>query len=150
MNPLWWITLDGDATGFEMYNRHYSSRKSRGKQKQRLFVGPGTKRVFRTWEGDAFFVWRNFIDDSGQEGICCSFFRNESPHLSSELIRQACLIADALWPGRRRYTEVDPQEVRSRNPGYCFLVAGWRRCGHTRSGKLVLEYVPEGGPGRAA
>jgi hypothetical protein len=29
--------------------------------------------------------------------------------------------------------------VRSTNPGFCFLVAGWRRCGRTKGGLLILE-----------
>jgi len=38
----------------------------------KLFVGPGEKLVLRTWECDAIWVWRKFIDDSGQEGINCA------------------------------------------------------------------------------
>lgn len=34
---------------------------------------------------------------------------------------------------------VTPARLRSTNPGYCFLVAGWRRCGWTKSGRLILE-----------
>ena len=32
------------------------------------------------------------------------------------------------WPGERLFTYVDPNKVRSFNPGYCFLRAGWDRC----------------------
>jgi hypothetical protein len=134
--PIWWLTKDGDEDGVEMYSRHYSARELEDRQ---LFVGPGEKLVLRTWEGDAYFAWREFIDDSKQDGVCCSVFRNESPHQSSGLIRQACAIADCLWPHRRRYTHVDAKAVRSRNPGYCFLKAGWRRCGFTPDGLLILE-----------
>jgi hypothetical protein len=139
MSPLWWATKDGDRDCLALYERHYSAHRYRDGRERRLFVGPGTKRVFRTWEGDACFAWREFIDDSGQDGICCCFFRNESSHRSSELIRQADAIADALWPHRRHYTQVDAAAVQSTNPGYCFLCAGWKRCGVTKSGLLVLE-----------
>jgi hypothetical protein len=108
---------------------------------RRLFAGPGEKIVLRTRTGDAGFVWRNFISDSGEHGISCAFFRNESPHKSSELIRQACAIADQAWACRRHYTYVDPSKVRSANPGYCFLAAGWHRCGWTKGGKLILERI---------
>lgn len=134
--PLLWLTKDGDEAGVQMYDRHYSARPLDGRE---LFVGPGEKVVLRTWWGDAYFAWRNFKDDSGQLGICCTFFRNESTHLSSELIRQADRIADCLWPHSRRYTFVDAKKVRSRNPGYCFLCAGWRRAGWTKGGLLILE-----------
>ena len=79
------------------------------------------------------------LDDSGQTGINCAAFRNESQLQSSDLIRQADAIADCLWPGSRHYTYVDSQAVRSRNPGYCFIAAGWRRCGRTKGGLVILE-----------
>ena len=87
------------------------------------------------------FVWRKFIDDSGQDGINCAVFRNESEHRSSTLIRQADAIADHVWPDRRHYTYVDPKAVRSSNPGFCFMAAGWRKCGMTKGGLIILERV---------
>jgi hypothetical protein len=139
MEPLWYVTKDGDWTCLEMYERHYSCYEYKDGRKRSQFVGPGEHIVLRTGDGDAFFVWRKFIDDSGQQGINCAAFRNESEHKSSELIRQADAIADFCWPRERHYTYVDAKAVRSANPGYCFQVAGWRRCGMTGSGKLVLE-----------
>jgi hypothetical protein len=38
---------------------------------------------------------------------------------------------------------VNPRRVRSSNPGYCFQLAGWRRCGITKIRKLlILEALP--------
>jgi len=139
MLPVWWLTKDGDLDCLEMYERHYSAYEYKDGRKRKLFVGPGEKVVLRTKEGNAFFVWRNFFDDSGQEGVNCAAFRNESRHRSSDLIRQADSIADVLWPDRRHYTYVDPKKVRSANPGFCFLAAGWLRCGRTKGGLLILE-----------
>lgn len=144
IEPLWWITRDGDATCLALYERHYSSAKSRSTRDARgatQFVGPGESIVLRTRRGDAMFVWRNFIDDSGQLGINCAVFRNEGPTLSSLLVRQADAIADRVWADRRHYTYVNPASVRSGNPGYCFLAAGWRRCGRTKRGLHILERV---------
>ena len=141
--PFWWITKDGDSTLLALYERHYSAYQYADGRVRRLFAGPGEKIVLRTARGDAGFVWRNFISDSGETGINCAFFRNESKNLSSELIRQADDIADAVWSCRRHYTYVDPQKVRSKNPGYCFAVAGWRKCGMTKSGKLIFERVKQ-------
>ncbi len=87
------------------------------------------------------FVWRRFIDGSGQRGVNCAVFRNEGPHRSSDLIRQADAVADFVWPGERHYTFVNPRAVRSTNPGFCFVAAGWRRCGMTKNGLLVLERI---------
>jgi hypothetical protein len=107
-------------------------------------LGPGETILLRTAAGDAVFGWRKFIDDAGQVGINCAVFRNESPALSSLLIRQADAIAYHVWPGERHYTYVSPAKVRSANPGYCFLAAGWNRCGRTKGGLLILERP--GGP----
>lgn len=137
--PLWWLTKDSDAACLALYERHYSARRYRDGRERRLFCGPGEKVVLRTWVGDACFVWRRFRDASGQTGVCCSFFRNESPHRSSELVAQADRIADCIWPGERHYTYVNAAKVRSTNPGYCFLCAGWRRVGYTKKGLVILE-----------
>ena len=149
MLPVWWLTKDGDLDCLEMYERHYSCYDYRDGRERVLFVGPGEKWVFRTADADAVWVWRNFIDDcidqrtgERQQGINCAVFRNESRYRSSDLVRQADAIADCLWPHRRHYTYVDTKKVRSRNPGFCFLKAGWQRAGFTKGGLLVLERRP--------
>ncbi|RJG46515.1 hypothetical protein D3Y55_21210 [Mesorhizobium sp. DCY119] len=137
--PLWYLTKDGDRTCLDLYERHYSCYRYRDGRKRVLFAGPGEKIVLRTGDGDAMFVWRKFIDASGEQGINCAVFRNESPNLASDLIRQADAIADHCWPGERHYTYVNSKAVRSRNPGFCFVAAGWRRCGLTKGGLLIME-----------
>lgn len=143
-NALWELTADADAWCLELYRRHYSRRVYKDGRKPKKFVGPGERCVLRTTEGDACLVWRKFIDRSGQRGINCSFFRNESRHRSSNLIRQADAIADHVWPGQRHYTYINETRIRSTNPGYCFIMAGWRRCGRTKGGLIVLERIIEG------
>lgn len=142
--PLWWLTKDGDKTCLAMYERHYSAHRYKDGRVRVLFCGPGEKIVLRTGRGDAVFVWRKFIDASGQQGINCAVFRNESAAKSSELIRQADAIADFCWPGTRHYTYVNQKCVRSRNPGFCFIMAGWRRCGTTKGGLLIFERTAKG------
>ena len=137
----WWLTKDGDVDCLRLYEKHYSCYRYADGRKRRLFVGPGEKVVLRTETGDAMFVWRKFIDDSGQQGINCAVFRNESAIKSSELIRQADEIADCLWPHSRHYTYVDSERVASKNPGFCFQRAGWRKCGRTKGGLLVMERI---------
>ncbi len=108
MTPLWWLTKDGDRDCLALYERHYSAYRYRDGRERKLFAGPGEKIVLRTAAGDAMFVWRKFIDASGQQGVNCAVFRNESPHQSSELIRQADQIADAVWTDCRHYTYINP------------------------------------------
>ena len=90
------------------------------------------------------YVWRNML------------FRNLGPALSSDLIVSATKFTYVLWAGRyglplpteRLRTEVDVRRVRSRNPGYCYLCAGWER-GPTIRGKLHLYAPWPGAPLRA-
>lgn len=142
MKPLWWLTKDGDRGCLDLYERHYSARKYADGRERKEFVGPGEKVVLRTQEGDALFVWRSYVDDGGECGINCAVFRNESGHTSSALIRQADSIADALWACCRHYTYVDPQEIASTNPGFCFIAAGWTRLKRrTKGGLVILERI---------
>jgi len=104
--------------------------------------------VLLTASCDALFVWHHPVMArlSGQEGVNCTIFRNESPVLSSELIREACKLAWQRWPGARLFTYVADAKIRSTNPGACFKKAGWRRCGRNATGKLtILELLPEAG-----
>lgn len=136
--PLWYLTKDGDASCYALFRRHYSCRNKR--PRNGLFVGPGDKIVLRNDEGTAVFVWRRAeYRADGQEGVECTLFRNEGKALSSELVRQADKIADHVWPGSRHYTFVSAPDIRSSNPGFCFIAAGWRRCGKSARGLLLLE-----------
>jgi hypothetical protein len=109
-----------------------------------LFVGPGEKMLLMTTDGRALFVWRKFISGDGQQGVNCAVFRNESDVLSSELILEAEQLAWNRWPGERLYTYVNAKAIQSSNPGFCFLKAGWKRCGITKVNKLViLEKYPQ-------
>lgn len=116
-DPLWWLTKDGDRTCLKLYERHYSAYRYKDGRRRRLFAGPGEKIVLRKWGGDAMFVWRRFIDASGQRGVNCAVFRNESAHRASDLIRQADAVADFRWPGQRDYTYVNSAALRSGRAG---------------------------------
>lgn len=133
---------DGHPVGMALFRRHYSCTNHNRKIKQ--FVGPGEKLVLLTPDWRALFAWRKerFRFD-GQEGVNCTVFRNEgSPIVASDLIREADRIAWDRWPGERHFTFVDASRVASRNPGYCFLMAGYRKCGVTKTGLLIFERFP--------
>lgn len=137
--PYWIVGQDGEPELYEMYRRHYSSSKN-PKPKIKQFVGPGQHIVLTLPDRTALFVWRKFINDSGQKGINCAIFRNESKILSSDLIREADAIANFCWPGERHYTYIRSEAIKSKNPGWCFLCAGWNRCGYTKAGLFILEF----------
>jgi len=138
-----WVEVrDGHAGARSIFDRHYSRRRYRDGREPKLFTGPGEKMVLVRPTLDALFIWRRFICDAEppQDGVNCAVFRNESPLLSSDLIAAADARADRRWPGQRHYTFVDASRVRAkRDPGRCFLRAGWHRCGTTKGGLVILD-----------
>jgi hypothetical protein len=72
-----------------------------------------------------------------------SLFRNEGAGLSSELILAAISETALLWdaPPLGIITFVDASKVRAkRNPGYCYLRAGFRHVGETKGGLLAFQF----------
>ena len=134
----WLGVKDGDRRALALFERHYSCYQYKDNRRRTIFVGPGEKMVLMTFNCDALFIWRKFKDASGQAGVNCSVFRNESPIRSSLLIEEACQLAWDRWPGECLYTYVDPQKIKSRNPGYCFKMAGFKTCGITKWNQLVI------------
>jgi hypothetical protein len=83
----------------------------------------------------ARYLWRNMM------------YRNEGAGLSSELIKTALERTYEEWtkrygslPAERLRTEIGIKQVKSVNPGFCYLMAGWERDRIVR-GKLYL-YAP--------
>ena len=110
----WLQVKDGNLLAAELFSRHYSKYHYKDGRKHTRFVGPGQRIVLITECGKAMFVWRKFIDASGQKGVNCAIFRNETTLLSSDLIRQAVDIAWKRWPGERLYTYVNGQKHKPR------------------------------------
>ena len=143
-DSIWVPVRDGNPSAWVLFQRHYSKYHYKDGRIPKLFVGPGEKTVLITQDGLALFVWRKFKDASGQEGVNCSVFRNESPLQSSHLILEAEKFAWDRWPGLRLYTYVNSRKIKSSNPGYCFKKAGWNTCGTTKVNKLtILEKLPK-------
>lgn len=85
------------------------------------------------------YIWRNML------------FRNLGGGLSSQLIISATEATYRHWierygslPEERLRTEIDTRAVRSKNPGYCYKMAGWLPDRVVR-GKLYL-FAPERTP----
>ena len=139
-DEIWTEVHDGNDTARALFNHHYSRRRYRDGRKNLLFVGPGEKFVLLTTDARALFVWRKFISDDHQQGVNCAIFRNEGYARSSDLIRAADEMAWRRWPSEKRhYTYVNPRKIRSTNPGFCFIRAGWRKCGLTKRRFIILE-----------
>jgi hypothetical protein len=143
---VWVQVRDANPTGRALFRRHYSRYVYADKRDPAKFVGPGEKMVLLTPDARALFVWRKFISADNQQGVNCSVFRNEGAGQSSWLIREAVKLAWERWPGQRLYTYVNPRKIRSTNPGFCFIKAGWRKCGITKARRyLIFELLPESG-----
>lgn len=150
----WLGVKDGDARARHLFLRHYSARARLAKHgpsggPSPLFLPAGEKLVLLTPDGQALFGWlHNTVERfDRQVGVNCTVFRNEGPHLSSALIREADAIAWRRWPEvPRHFTYIDAAAIRSSNPGACFLKAQWRRVKGYRSkvhGYVLLEVRPE-------
>lgn len=107
----------------------------------------GKTLVMLTADGLAVWGAIENLDPVGNLRWRCSIFRNTGPFRSSNL--EATARTYVYW--ERHYgglpvvgltTEVDPEKTRrKRDPGRCFLRAGWtRRPGFTR--KLVVLDAP--------
>jgi hypothetical protein len=115
---------------------------------------PGRAFVLLTEAADA--VWGSawpfaeYVKHAWAGAWMCTIFRNESPHLSSELIREAVAATRFYWgdpPDLGMVTFIDAGKVRhKRDPGRCYLRAGFRRVGHTKSGMVAVQLLPDGMP----
>ena len=137
--PVYWIiSHDMNPIAQKLADRHYS-RKTPGSTKG--FIGPGEKLVLLSPDGKALFAWlRSDPELRGDhiDGVNCTIFRNESRVLSSKLILEAEKFARKRWPDLKLFTYVSKEKVKSKNPGWCFMKAGWKLVGENKTGKLRL------------
>jgi hypothetical protein len=119
------VTDDGSAVWACVRQRTPSARGSGGSRGRAGVVDPNPR-----------YIWRNMM------------FRNLGAALSSGLIAEATRRTYEEWqarygclPAERLRTEVDTRAVKSRNPGYCYKMAGWVSDRIVR-GKLYL-FAPE-------
>lgn len=144
---LWRRVSARDARARALADRHYS-RQTPGASD---FMASGRKLVLLTLDERAVWGAIENLDPVGNLRWRVSLFRNEGPTLSSALVIEATTRTYLFWTRHYRsvpavplQTEVDPRSVRSkRDPGRCFLRAGWRTVG-VRRGLVVLEAPPQG------
>lgn len=144
----YWLSVkDGDPRAAAIHSRHYSRyqykdgrRNRHGYANRFMIIGPGEKLVLLGNDERALFGWRRYHDASQGYCVSCTVFRNEGDMRSSDLIREADELAWARWPDEPRHvTYVSPVKIRSSNPGYCFMMAGWSKCGVTKGGLIILD-----------
>ena len=145
---IWSLSHRADQATREIADRHYNRQKPGTPQ----FVPPGRCLVLRTEtsQGRAFWVtswpFAEYTKHAWAGAWVCSAFRNEGAGLSSDLIRQA--VACSLWkwpdvPDLGMITFVNAGKVRrKRDPGRCFMRAGFKPCGETKGGLLAFQLLP--------
>lgn len=151
---MWHVSHRFDARALPLANRHYSRRTPGSPQ----FVPPGRCLVLLTEDADALWVtswpFAEYVRHAWPGAWMCSLFRNESPHLSSTLIGEA--VAATRWafgepPPLGMVTFIDADKTRpKRDPGRCYIKAGFTRCGMTKGGLHAVQLLPASMPPRQA
>ena len=143
---IWTLSDRADPRAVRIADRHYNRQKPGTPQ----FVPPGRCLVLLTPEADAVWVtswpFAEYVRHAWAGAWVCSCFRNESRFLSSDLIDEAVsatLFRYGTPPELGFVTFVNAGKVRSTNPGFCYLRAGWERCGKTKGGLHALRLPPE-------
>lgn len=146
----WIMSHRADPDVVPLADRHYNRQKIGAPQ----FAPPGRCLVLKTPSLDAFWItswpFAEYVKHAWAGAWICSAFRNESDDLSSYLIRDAVAATLAHYgdaPPLGMVTFVDPTKTRrKRDPGRCFLRAGFRSVGHTKGGLVALQLMPQDMP----
>ena len=143
----WTLSWRADPHVAALADRHYS-RKTPGSAQ---FTPPGRVLVLRTPTAGWATSWPlgEYVDHAWPGAMVCTLFRNEGDVLSSVLIREAVAASRWRWqrPEEGMITFVNPRKVRAkRDPGYCFLCAGFAVVGETKKKQTVLKLFPADWP----
>ena len=139
----WTLSHKYDRLGASLADKHYSRRKVGSPQ----FMPPG-ETVVLVAPGAVFGWWRPHPRSglqamNGRDGWTCTIFHRESGPLASEMI----LLAELQLKGKTcgpdgLMTYVAEKKIQSPNPGYCFLMAGYRRIGRAAHRDKWLLWKP--------
>lgn len=138
----WQASHRFDRRALPLANRHYNRQKPDSPQ----FVPPGGCAVLLTATEDALWVtstpMAEYVRHDWPGAWVNSLFRNEGPVLSSELIRQATAASRFLLgdpPPEGIVSFIDTTKTRrKRDPGRCYIKAGWHYLGLTKGGLVVV------------
>src|SRR5262245_18787396 len=146
----WRLSNRADPLALRLANHHYTRQTPDSPQ----FVPPGRCLVLLTADESVLWVtswpFAEYVRHAWPGAWVCSLFRNEGSTLSSLPIREAVAVTRWTWPDvpvLGMVTFVDAGKVkRKRDPGWCFLRAGFRRVGRTKGGLIALQLVPSDMP----
>jgi hypothetical protein len=149
----WELSHRADASVVPIADRHYNRQKIGSPQ----FAPPGRCLVLKLVEDRqvvAFWItswpFAQYVRHAWAGAWVCSAFRNESRHLSSDLIREAVAATRHRYqhpPAYGMITFVDASKVRrKRDPGRCYIKAGFSVIGKTKGGLIALQMAPQDMP----
>lgn len=154
MAVRWHHSTRFDRRALPLADRHYNRQKVGSPQ----FVPPGRCVVLLTDKADALWVtswpYAEYTRHAWAGAWMNSCFRNESPHLSSELILEAVAATRAVFgepPTLGMVTFVDADKTRhKRDPGRCYRRAGFQHVGFTKGGLWAFQLLPAAMPAAAS
>ena len=150
----WRRSWRADPEARALADRHYN-RQSIGATQ---FVPPGRCLVLLATTGPALWItswpFAEYVRHAWGGAWMCSAFRNEGAGLSSELIVEAVAATRATFgdpPDLGMITFVAADKVRhKRDPGRCYLRAGFVAAGRTAGGLVALRLLPAAMPAACA
>ncbi|KKM72076.1 hypothetical protein LCGC14_1424170 [marine sediment metagenome] len=150
----WLLSDRADPEARVLADRHYNRQSIGAKH----FVPPGRCVVLLAIDRKAFWVtswpFAEYVRHAWPGAWVCSAFRNEGDTLSSDMIKRALSATRHVFgdpPELGMITFVNTDKVkRKRDPGRCYLKAGFKAVGHTKGGLVALQLLPEGMPGPSA
>ena len=148
----WCLSHRSDPRGRAIADRHYNRQKIGATG----FVPPGRCLVLvEAFHDPPRALWvtsypfAEYVKHAWAGAWVCICFRNEGAGLSSELITDAVACTRWKWkpPELGMITFVDASKTRhKRDPGRCFLRAGFKHVGSTKGGLVALQLLPENMP----
>lgn len=142
----WKLSNRADKRALPLADRHYNLQKPGSPQ----FVPPGRCLVLLTEDEGALWVtswpFAQYVRHAWPGAWVNSCFRRESGPRASDLILEAVAATRWRWPEvpeQGMITFVDADKVKhKRDPGRCYLKAGFKHVGHAKDGKLALKLFP--------
>lgn len=146
MDQPWRVTNRASPTGRVIADNHYNRQHVGAPQ----FVPPGRCLVLQADQALWVTSWpkAEYVHHAWPGAWINSCFRREGGDmLASEMIRAAIAATRWTWPDvppLGMITFVDARKVRGkRDPGYCYLMAGFTLIGKTKGGLLTWQMLPE-------
>lgn len=138
-----------DPRALPLANRHYNRQNPNSPQ----FMPPGSCLCLLAGENPAAgALWgtlapkKQYVQHQWAGAWTCTLFRNESAVLSSNLIRQAVAATVHRYgaaPPEGFITFVDRAQTKGkRDPGFCYLMAGWHPIGRSQKGLYAFGLGP--------